>query len=70
MYRDDTGKSYIAIHKATATKAEALHEGNKFFHERKDSLRVQTGDMTLNGELVVGVRGGEFWVISRKEKKA
>jgi hypothetical protein len=57
---------YVAISREFQ-KSTALAMANDYFKARKDALEIGIGNVE-GDELTIRQRGGNVWVISRKEK--
>ena len=59
-------RSYVAISRDFEKKT-ALAMANDYFKAKKDDLEIGIGNVQ-GDELTIRQRGGNVWVISRKEK--
>ena len=64
VFNDETGKSYVTVSKEVP-KSDAVKIANKFFHEKKEKLKIFTGFVQEN-TLFFGKKEGNVWVICRK----
>ena len=64
VFNDEAGKSYVTVSKEVP-KSDAMKIANKFFHEKKEKLKIFTGFVDKN-TLFFGKKEGNCWVICRK----
>ena len=67
VFKDEKGKSYVAVERFGSTRSYALKVANYYFKEARERLDVGIGQMD-GDDLVIRKKNGNAYVVSRKER--
>lgn len=67
IFKDENGKTYVAVLKCVARPWKAVTVANYHFKTNKNNLVVFNGNIA-GDELKLRTKNGNAWVVTRKEK--